>query len=470
MRTVRMRMLAVLLAAVAGATTAAAPAQAAPKFTMTVLASGLANPWEIVRGPDAHLWTTEKFTGRITRVSLADGTKKTAVTIPDVVATRGGPQDGLLGMALHPDLLRGASTNPYVYVSYTYDADPATDTLLRRQKIVRYTYDKATELLSSPLELISGMPVTIDHLSGRLVIGPDKKIYYSIGDGGKNQYTLYCEPIMAQALPTAAQVAARNWNTYQGKILRLNLDGTIPLDNPVINGVRSHVYTYGHRNAQGLTFGPTGLLYASEQGPKSDDELNLIVPGGNYGWPHVVGRRDNLEYTYANWSAAPNCASLEYSDFTIPASVPQRTETSFFDLRYVEPMRSLFPATPGQNFQDPKCVVDGIAIYPICWPTIAASSAEVYTSTAVPGWWNSVLIPSLKYGTIYRVPLGLTGLIAGEPELLFKTVNRYRDTAISTDGRTIYVATDGTSIATDLNGLPTADLANPGSILAFTLA
>jgi PQQ-dependent dehydrogenase (s-GDH family) len=470
MRPVRVRMLAVLLAAVVGATTAGAPAQAAPTFTMKVLASGLANPWEIVKGPDAHLWVTEKFAGRVTRVNLADGSRKTAVTIPDVVATPGGPQDGLLGMALHPDLLRGAATNPYVYVSYTYDADPAPDVLVRQQKIVRYTYDGPSGLLSSPTELIRGLPVTIDHLSGRLIIGPDKKIYYSIGDGGKNQYSLYCEPIKAQALPTAAQLAARDWNTYQGKILRLNLDGSIPRDNPVIDGVRSHVFTYGHRNAQGLAFGPTGLLYASEQGPKSDDELNLILPGGNYGWPHVVGRRDNLEYTYANWSAAPNCASLQYSDFDIPASVPQRKETAFFDLRYVEPIKTLFSASRGQNFQDPKCVVDGVAIYPICWPTIAASSAEVYTSTAVPGWWNSVLVPSLKYGTIYRVPLGLTGLFAGEPELLFKTVNRYRDTAISTDGRTIYVATDGTGIGTDLDGRPTPILANPGSILEFTLA
>jgi len=471
MTTVRGRALAsvlgLTLVTAAAVATGPGAAHAEPAVTSRVLASGLANPWEILTGPDGHLWVTEKSAGRVTRISQTDGTKRTALTIPDVLATPGGPQDGLLGMALHPDLLRGAETNPYVYLSYTYDADPAADVLLRRQKIVRYTYDPGTGTLAAPVALISGLPVTVDHLSGRLVIGPDHKIYYTNGDGGHNQFSLYCEPIQAQALPTAAQVATKDWSLYQGKILRLNLDGSIPLDNPIIHGVQSHIFSYGHRNPQGLAFGPTGLLYSSEQGPKTDDELNLILPGGNYGWPNVAGYRDNQAYVYANWSASsnPTCQSLTYSDFEIPQSVPRSAETSFLDARFVPPMRTFFTVADGYNFIDPKCA-DGSRYY-ICWPTIAASSADVYTSLAIPGWWNSVLVTALKTGTVYRVPLDLTGLIAGEPVPLFRTINRYRDTALGADGRTFYVATDVAGNTADLTGAPTNALTNPGSILEF---
>ena len=97
---------------------------------------------------------------------------------------------------------------------------------------------------------------------------------------------------------------AQDWSSYWGKILRIDLDGGIPSDNPAINGVRSHIYSYGHRNQLGLAFAPGGLLYESEHGPSSDDEVNLILPGRNYGWPHVAGHRDDKAYTYANWSAS----------------------------------------------------------------------------------------------------------------------------------------------------------------------
>src|SRR5690606_22841119 len=90
---------------------------------------------------------------------------------------------------------------------------------------------------------------------------------------------------------------------YKGKVLRLNLDGSIPSDNPTLNGVKSHVYTYGHRNTQGIVFGSNGKLYASEHGAKVDDEINIIKAGKNYGCPHIGGYYDNLSYGYCNWSA-----------------------------------------------------------------------------------------------------------------------------------------------------------------------
>ena len=124
-------------------------------------------------------------------------------------------------------------------------------------------------------------------------------------------------------MPTADELAAKNWIAYQGKSLRLNLDGSIPQDNPEIDGIKSHVFTYGHRNMQGIDFGPDGTLYASEQGPKTDDEVNVLVGGDNYGWPHVVGFQDDKAYQYARWADATTpCEQLTFSDITIDPSVP----------------------------------------------------------------------------------------------------------------------------------------------------
>ena len=129
-------------------------------------------------------------------------------------------------------------------------------------------------------------------------------------------------------LPTAAQVAAKDYSLYPGKILRLNKDGSIPADNPVLNGVRSHVYAYGFRNTQGLAF-VGDKLFATEHGPSTDDELNLIEKGGNYGWPYVAGYRDNESYVYANYSKAPKELQEKFDPNNIPAGVPTQKETDF---------------------------------------------------------------------------------------------------------------------------------------------
>ena len=198
----------------------------------------------------------------------------------------------------------------------------------RRSKIRRYTYDAASQQLGEPVDLVTNIPHGPDHGASRIVIGPDGKLYASRGDHGSNFLAYYCVPIRAQELPTAADIAARNWRGYEGKILRINLDGSIPDDNPVLNGVRSHVFSYGHRNPQGLAFGPDGRLYESEHGQDTDDEVNRIEAGRNYGWPLIAGYRDDQYYIYANWSAsAPTpCASLEYGR-DVPSSVPRTRES-----------------------------------------------------------------------------------------------------------------------------------------------
>jgi PQQ-dependent dehydrogenase (s-GDH family) len=447
------------------------------QFSEKVLITGLENPWELTWGPDDFLWVTERTAGRIVRVNPADGTKTTAIEIPQVLAP--GGQDGLLGLALHPELLTGTG-NDYVYTAYTYTdeargpdetvTDPNSPYRFLYTKLVRLTYDQATGELSDPVELIAGLPASNDHNSGRMKIGPDLKLYFTIGDGGRNQFGNACLLIEAQRLPTAEEIAAKNYIAYQGKLLRLNLDGSIPDDNPEINGVRSHVFTYGHRNMQGIAFAPNGTLYASEQGPKTDDEVNVLLPGKNYGWPHVAGFRDDMAYQYARWAdASTPCAQLNFSDLSIDPSVPREDETSWAE-DFQAPLATMFTVPSDWNFSDPAC--GGVDF--ICWPTVAPSSIEVYMPEAgsgVPGWENSLIVTTLKRGSIYRIPLGEDGqTLRGPIERNFQSENRFRDTAFSPDKTTIYVATDSGGMAEALSGGTTTTTQNPGSILVFTYA
>lgn len=443
----------------------AAPSPAGEPFSFRVLTTGLADPYEITWGADGYLWVTEKTGKRVTRINPSDGAKTTVATIADVYSTES--QDGLLGMAFPANFLHGSDD---VYLAYTYDADPgpAVD---RRAKIVRFTYDPAAHTLNKPVDLITGLPASTDHNAGRLLVGPDQKLYYSIGDQGNNQFQRFCNPIRAQDIPTVDDVRNQNWATYVGKTLRLNLDGSVPADNPVIKGVRSHIYSYGHRNPQGLAFGPGGRLFSAEHGPKADDEINLIQAGRNYGWPYVSGFRDDESYVYANWSASTNppCTSLHYSNFEIPPSIPQQRETAWNSPDYVEPLKTLYTVPNGYNFQDPAC---GDQAY-ICWPSIAPSSIDYVPAGQgiFNGWRNSLLVTSLKNGALYCLRLTQdSGSVQGDIAQFFKTTNRYRDLALSPDYRTVYIATDTNGLAGPKFGPPTEKLANPGAILAFTFA
>jgi PQQ-dependent dehydrogenase (s-GDH family) len=346
-----------------------------------------------------------------------------------------------------------------VYVAYTYDSDPGP-ALARRLKVRRYTYNAPKGTLADPTDVITNLPANDDHGGGRLVFGPDQKLYLSRGDDGANWLQNYCTANRAQELPTAAQISAKDWSAYRGKILRLNLDGSIPADNPTLNGVRSHVYTYGHRNPQGLVFGPTGLLYESEHGPGVDDEVNLIVAGANYGWPNVAGYRDDRTYVYTNWSQSTGvpCASLKFSEYDVPAAVPRQKESDWKGV-FQPPIRAFF--TPDENY-DPK--TSGSS-------TIAPSTLAIYTAkNGIPGWANSLLLPGMTRGRVYRMKLSDDGRsVVGPNEELFRTANRYRDLAIAPDARTFYFASDpeGLGRTTDMNGNSVLTYANPGAILEF---
>ena len=418
-------------------------------FAMRVVASGFEDPWEVTWGPDGYLWITERVGKRVVRVDPSDGSRHVAVTIDDVLQNLG--QDGLLGLALHPDFLRGSD---YVYVVYTYDADPGPDEQ-RRAKIRRYTYDRGTERLVSPVDILTGIPHGPDHGASRIVFGPDGKLYVSRGDHGSNFLAYHCVPNRAQELPTAAQIRQRDWSAYQGKILRVNPDGSIPGDNPVLNGVRSHVYSYGHRNPQGMAFGPDGRLYESEHGQDTDDEVNVIEAGRNYGWPLIAGYKDDEYYTYANWSASSPtpCEDLVYGP-DVPSSVPL-TKESDVDLPDFAPPLMTFFTVPSSY--DPRVLGNA---------TAALSGLDVYSSSAIPGWNPSILVTGMVSGTVYRIPL--RGDAAGQRLTYFKAEDRYRDLAIAPDGRRIYAVTTVYGRAVTASGESTAALAHPGALLEFT--
>ncbi|MBK9486024.1 MAG: PQQ-dependent sugar dehydrogenase [Chitinophagaceae bacterium] len=248
-------------------------------FSMRTILASQRMPHDLVYGPDDNIWFTERFAGRVSFVNPVTRIKTTVLTLGAAMVQAGG-QDGLMGLALHPEFMTG---KPYVYISYTYQSLSLT---VRRTRIERYTYNTSTQLLESPVTMLQDIPGSNDHNSARIAIGPDLKLYYSVGDMGAGQYDNISRANNAQ-----------NLNIYEGKILRLNTELTagswIPADNPFTNaGLPTAVYSFGHRNPQGLVWANvngTNILYSDEHGPYSDDEINTIEIGRNFGWPNVIG-------------------------------------------------------------------------------------------------------------------------------------------------------------------------------------
>lgn len=213
-----------------------------------VLAENLEVPWAIDVAEDGRLFFTER-PGRIRVIENGTLLKDPAAFIN--VEQNG--ESGLLGLVLHPNF----TENHMLYVYHTYSNGSSVF-----NKVLMLT-ERDNKIINSRV-IIDGIPAADRNDGGRIKFGPDGKLYIATGDAR--------QPDLAQ-----------NAGSLAGKILRLNPDGTIPDDNPFEG---SPVYSYGHRNIQGLAWHPvTGELYASEHGDEGNDEINLIKPGANYGWP-----------------------------------------------------------------------------------------------------------------------------------------------------------------------------------------
>ena len=401
-------------------------------FSVRTVVANQRMPHDLVYGPDDNLWYTERFAGKVSFVVPATGVKTTVLTLGSKMVLVGG-QDGLMGLALHPEFLSG---KPYVYISYTYQSLSST---VRKTRIERYTYNFTTKVLEQPVTVLENIPGSNDHNSARIAIGPDRKLYYTVGDMGAGQFDNASRTNNAQ-----------NINIYEGKILRLNTepDGVgswIPSDNPFTNGGQpTAVFTFGHRNPQGLVWGNvngTDILYSSEHGPWSDDEVNIIERGRNYGWPRVAGFCDG-----------------NYNGITIGGFAVVDEQANCATLNAKEPLRSIFPAI------NPPTTGDFMT-----WPTMAPSGTDFYGSNAIPGWQNSLLIATLKSGKIIRYKLSNDGQnIISDTINYFRGLGRYRDVAVSADGLKIYVACDSIGNTSGPTGNVLTTPPNPGSILEFT--
>jgi len=319
---------------------------------ISIVAQKLEVPWEMVWGPDGWIWFTER-PGRINRLHPETGQITELLRLRDCY--NDGASAGLHGLALHPDFSR----TPYVYIIYNYSLDTDSNDYTVALRCVRYTYDSLDDRLTEPVVYLDSISVRNPVQAGKLCITSDRKLLLTTADG-------------------SSKATSQDVSALAGKMLRINLDGSVPEDNPFPG---SYVYTVGHRCPQGLVEAPNGAYYSSEHGPLKDDEINIIIKGGNYGWPDVSGYCDGPE-------------EIKYCN----------------EHEVVEPIYA--------------------------WtPTLATSSIEFYNDTTIPEWNNCLLVTTLKEQDFRVLRLNVRGdSVISEEVLLDGVFGRLRDFCIAPDG------------------------------------
>lgn len=313
------------------------------------LVTGMDVPWDMEFGQDGFLWVTEQA-GKIYRINPETGEKLLVLHLKDVFRKR---TTGLLGIAVHPDFAR----YPFVFLNYTVKRDSSIFS-----RLMKYTYAK--QVLTKP-ELLLEINGNTGHNGSRLKISPDGKLIWATGDAHDNKN-------------------AQDLKCLNGKVLRLNIDGSIPADNPYPG---SYVWARGFRNIQGLTYSTGGKLYTSEHGDAIEDEVNLINSGRNYGWSNIEGMHDLPE----------------------EKRFAQQWKTT-------EPLRS--------------------------WtPVIAPSGMDYYGSNEISEWHNSLLMTTLKGQSLRMLKLDDNGREITEEWIYFdKHYGRLRDVCVGSDG-VVFIST-----------------------------
>ena len=234
-------------------------------FRVVTVTTGLDHPWGLAFLPDGRLLVTER-PGRLRTVTAGRLDPEPVAGVPKV---RASGQGGLLDVALHPRF----DENRWVYLSYAAGNRHGTGTEVARGRL-RGNRLEGVEVLFRALPKSGGGR----HFGSRLRFAPDGHLFITLGDRGDRH-------------------RARDPGDHAGSIIRLRDDGTVPPDNPFVgvDGARPEIYTLGNRNVQGLAFDPeTGLLWSHEHGPRGGDELNVVRPGVNYGWPVISYGREYM--------------------------------------------------------------------------------------------------------------------------------------------------------------------------------
>ncbi len=260
-------------AAVAVPLLEAAPAEA--RLRTHVLARGLEVPWGLAFLPDGDALVAERMSGQVFRVHHEGGRH----LVGRIAGVNAFGEGGLLGVAVAPTF----ADDRWVYFYLTTSAD---------NRVVRLRYEGGR--LSGRDTVLSGIPFGSNHNGGRLAFGPDGRLYVSTGDAGHD---------LGRPL---SESWAQDTSSLAGKILRLEPDGSIPSTNPFGNAV----WSYGHRNVQGLAWSGEGRMWATELGQNTRDELNRIRKGHDYGWPAVEGGDGSGPYTdpLVVWRPTSSCS------------------------------------------------------------------------------------------------------------------------------------------------------------------
>lgn len=321
------------------------------RFRVETVVTGLEIPWSLNFAPDGRLFITER-PGRV-RIVTTGGNSELALTVDDVFVQG---ESGVLGLALDPQF----SQNRFVYVYYT--AAVAGGAVNR---IVRYR--EVNSRLAERVVLLDNIPAATIHDGGRLRFGPDGLLYATAGDA---------------AIPNFAQDVA----SIAGKILRITRDGMTPSDNRF----SSPVYTYGHRNPQGLDWHPTsGALWAVEHGQTGNDEVNAIRAGLNFGWPRIEGSE-----------TMPN----------------METPAAFYN------------------------------------PAIAPSGASFYRGQRIPQFANNLFVATLRGSHLLRLTVDNSGRVTAQERLLEETYGRLRDVISGPDGNLYFCTNNRDGRGTPMSG------------------
>jgi glucose/arabinose dehydrogenase len=330
-------------------------------YKVVEIAKDLDHPWSMAFLPDGSMLVTE----RAGRLRIIKNGALLPQAVSGVPAVHTGSQAGLFDIVLHPNFAQ----NGLVYLTFAAGTKSANGT-----QVARARFDGAA--LSDLQVIFKAMPLkdTDNHYGGRMAFLPDGTFVLTIGEGFE-----YREK-------------AQDLGSDLGKVVRLNDDGTVPQNNPFIGqaGVRPEIYTWGHRNEQGLVFdAQSGRLWETEHGPRGGDELNRIVARKNYGWPLI---------TYG----------MDYSG------------------AYVSPY------TQRSGLEQPV----------IYWtPSIAPSGLTIYRGDKFPAWNGDLFVGALAFKHLRRVHLDPQGNVVSQEQLLNDKHWRIRDVRVSPDGY-LYVSTD----------------------------